>query len=301
MAGILSKKWHNKRAGWNFFPAPVVHASLFGVYQPTYKLDRLLELAEHARPAMQRHGDELAALLKGSFTLAENKDRDQSLRSIAIRDFDLPADQLTTSANSLLDPVRGCLLVDGNEGIEHARTKLRSILDYKQQVILAAYDRYSRPAANNLRGICLYSQMPNGVIGEIQVHTREYWEGMNRLRSKYETYRDFAYEYYLHYRQQQESQDQENPTPSLVKEWREADQSKYEHLRKERKQALAEIAQTTGVTSLELKDTDYRNDCSFPLRPAINSKTGLQGFLVPAYMQKEMFDNGTLNLRPAPV
>ena len=297
MTGLLSKKWHNKRSGWRFFPADAIDP-LYELYQPPCDLDSVLDKAAEARPDMLKSGHTLAANLGGTFTLAPNKTREQSLRSIAFNDPGLLPEQLEDCAYSLFDPVRGCIEVDGIEGLSHARIKLRSVLDYKQTTIVRVSDRYSRPPRSDLRGIFISVQMPNGVIGEIQVHTRDYWMGLNRIRPLYEQYRDIRHQEYLvvseqKKRSQLEEAGAEAPR-SLTREWSAADCSKVMMLSKARIQGLRDLAIETGVNSLRLADQNYEGDCSFPMRQCIDAQSGRSGYLVPVYFQRDLVKRESL-------
>lgn len=291
MAGILSKKWHNKRSGWRFFPEEAIDR-LSEIIQRPYDLDSVLGRASQARPDMLECGKTLAAHLGGVFMLAPNKTREQSLKSIAYKEGNLSPEQLADCSYSLLDPVRGCIEVDGIEGLTHARTKLRSILDYKQSTILNVSDRYSRPPRIGLRGIFVSVKMPNGVIGEIQVHTKDYWAGLNQIRPLYEEYRTMWYQGYLAGAEQVKRAQLEeagDPVPrTLTREWSEADHSRLEELSKARIRGLRDLAIRTGVDHLCLKDQNYEGDCSFPLRPVFHLQSGQSGYLIPVYRQSDL-------------
>ncbi len=301
MTGILSKKWHNKRSGWCFFPADAFDGR-FELFQYTGSLHQVLIQAEQARPAMQMHGERLAHHLGGAFTLAANKTREQALISTALDDFEIPPSQLEMSAHSILDPVRGCILVDGPQGIQYARTKLRSILDFKQSAIVKVSDRYSRPPSSDLRGIFINLRMPNGVIGEMQIHTHEYWTGLNRIRAQYERYRSMLYQSYLAYASEKEADCEdagcEDVVPVLHKAWTEADDSKIDDLRKIRTNGLRNLTSISGVKSLELSVSGYEGDCSFPMRPAVDAKTGQMGYSIPAYKQAYLVKSDFTHRRP---
>lgn len=288
MAGLLSKQWHNKRVGWKFYPAHCLGD--VPIFQQQGNLRTLLQMAEQSRPAMRETGELFAKEFGGTFTLAANKTYESALRKIGQIDNELPIDQREINAHDIIDPARGVIIVDDTDGIERVRKKLKSILDYRQDTVVLVGDRYSRPPSIPIRGIFMYVRLPNGVIGEIQVHTRDYWNGLQAIRQDYETHRAMMDERYINWEREREAnlaKENGEPLPYLESVWNEADESRLIAAQKKRTQQLNNLAVTTGVTVLEQAAVNFENDCSYPRRPHHHEKTGQFGYLIPALRQGE--------------
>lgn len=275
----LSKQWHNKRFGWSFYPKEFVHN--FSIFQDTYDIDTLLAQAHQARPDMGNLGNQLATELRGTFTLAANKTKESAIRKIRELCSIEDKSYAEGDADQIIDPIRGVIIVDTNDDIQRVRTKLKNLTSFKQDTILKISDRYSRPPEVPIRGIYMYVRLPNNVIGEIQIHTADYWRGFQATHQAYQAHRSLKDEKNIQALPHHLSDAEQEEVP-LAHEWTKADNSRLLDAKRKRIHELNEVAKTCNVKVLELRDTNYQDDCSYPLRPHIDPKTGKFGYLVPS-------------------
>lgn len=235
-------------------------------------IDSFLNQAKESDPLLQNTGKDLADRLGGEFILGPLKKRER-VEQVLGKD---------ESPSTITDYVRGCILLENSHEVIRARKKIREWTDTYKTPILQSIDRYSRPTAIGLRGIFLYVELPNGHIGEIQVHLKSYWDELQKTHPLYSRARDML-EKKTRYSNARvdlfmacvKGEDFEPP-----KEWTDEDQREFKKVRKNRKFELAHIAEITHVNSLLLESKNFVGDCSYPVRPTVNSQNGQLGFLI---------------------
>ncbi len=99
----------------------------------------------------------------------------------------------TGNATSLRDPVRASIAVDTYEELSTAVVALQKSLEAKGGTIIESENKFANPTSAGYRDLSLNVKMPNGVIGEVQLHLKPILDVKNGVGHKiYEEFRKLA-------------------------------------------------------------------------------------------------------------
>lgn len=269
--------FHNGREkiSWVLYPAEKVQTD-YTPYQQFYDdtPEYIHEITHESRLLLQEKGDQLAGHLHGQFILAANKTDEKVQISSRIK-------HIENGRHLVIDYVRGCILLDSIHNLTVARKKIQEILEYRDQPIARSLDRYAVPTKHGLRGIFLAYTLPNGLIAEIQIHKRDYWDKLNENHEQHNSFRKQNIEYDNKYREQE----------LAINKWSKGEnftisQTQIDEMRLAKRQQrnsriahLERIANQTGVNKLLSRERKFNEDCSYPVRPG-RLPTGENGYWV---------------------
>lgn len=244
--------------------------SRYSIENP-YSIERFTDEAKTKQPFFLKIGKNLADLFGGNFSLGPPKDNER-IQEI-IREGYRP--------QFIRDYLRGVILLRDNETLLAAREKLRNLLNHNQPWIIECIDRYAHPSSAGYRGIFLYVQLDYH-IAEIQIHTQAYWNAVNKDHDVYKKQRTVL----AHGNDLQDSPDVIDAfyeSGCLEGEFDAYSQEIYraflkiQTLRRTKLQAAAE---QSGVNDLVLDPSEWKNSCTYPLRP-VKLDTGANGYMIP--------------------
>lgn len=234
-------------------------------------IKRFTRHARMEQPIFSKIGDDLADLFGGDFSLGPPKDKER-IQEI-IREGYRP--------QFIRDYLRGVIVLPDNQTLLSAREKLRNFLNHKQRWIIECIDRYAHPSSTGYRGIFLYVQL-NHHIAEIQIHTQAYWDTVNKDHHVYENLRALR----AHGKNLENAPDAINSfydSGCLEGEFEAYSQEIYNAFLKAqtlRHTKLQAAAEQSGVNDLVLDPSEWKNSCTYPLRP-VKLDTGADGYMIP--------------------
>lgn len=233
-------------------------------------------LAKNGRTNFSKTGHDLADLFGGDFSLGPPKDKER-IQEIIREGY---------SSQFIRDYLRGVILLRDNQTLLSTREKLRNFLDHRQSLIVECIDRYAHPSSTGYRGILLYVQL-NHHIAEIQIHTQAYWDAVNKNHHTYKNVRTLR----AHGKSLENDPDVIDSfyeSGCLEGEFEAYSQeistafSKAQTLRRTNLQAAAE---QSGVNDLVLDPSEWKNSCTYPLRP-VKLDTGTDGYMIPTSLAR---------------
>lgn len=239
-------------------------------------IERFTDQATIEQPIFSKIGDDLADLFGGNFSLGPPKDKER-IQEIMREGY---------RPQSIRDYLRGVILLPDNQTLLSAREKLRNFLDHRQSLIVECIDRYADPSSAGYRGIFLYVQL-NHHIAEIQIHTEAYWNAVNKYHDVYKKLRTVL----AHGKNLQNSPDVIDSfyeSGCLEEEFEAYSQEIYNaflRVQTLRRTNLQAAAQESNVNDLVLDPCEWKNSCTYPLRP-VKLDTGADGYMIPTSLCK---------------
>ena len=154
----------SKETPKNQIPVSKVLDALGGNARAQFK--ELLKKGEETNPVMHAIADDVKARLGGTSVVktGDIKSLNRSVKKVVGKDGG--------DARNVRDVVRASIAVDHVDDLDHAIAAVHAAVKNAGGSIVTVTDRFRKPMATGYRDMNINVRMPNGIIGEVQVHLK---------------------------------------------------------------------------------------------------------------------------------